>query len=450
MPVRYDIAAQIPQYGGGAGYDPINMMAQIQAMDYRQRQNALAEMQMAEYARKMQAMQQLRGLTPNFEDPRFAQGAWQYDPETAMQLQNVIRQSAAQRASEAAQRATAGYHTGMLTLAQEKQRLETPEIQAKGRKEISAATGEDIKAAQRLVAPAFMARDPETFAARYAQVYPDLPASVQKRLGARPEMQDIEAFLSTPEEILQARKPISGVKAGETIVTPTGRPGEPAIAVEPEYRAPNAMVTNQPGMNVLAQQGRMPAIAGDVNAPPVDPIIAKALRKETMLKQLPPGPARETAGARMDLRDTLDEVSSGLGALAEAGGIPQAGASTAANWKAAFRKSPTGQALGGLSDSEVNAQLAALRTTSAVLKAQLRKGLEMGITQMDAVKEAEKLDAAFLNPDKIKGLSEGYASVESLRKLLGGGAPTAASATRGKAGETPAIDDLDTILGIKK
>jgi hypothetical protein len=419
-------------------------------MDYRQRQNALAEMQMAEYARKMQAMQQLRGLTPNFEDPRFAQGAWQYDPETAMQLQNVIRQSAAQRASEAAQRATAGYHTGMLTLAQEKQRLETPEIQAKGRKEISAATGEDIKAAQRLVAPAFMARDPETFAARYAQVYPDLPESARKRLGAQPSMQDIEAFLSTPEEILQARKPISGVKAGETIVTPTGRPGEPAIAVEPEYRAPNAMVTNQPGMNVLAQQGRMPAIAGDVNAPPVDPIIAKALRKETMLKQLPPGPARETAGARLDLRDTLDTVISGLGALAEAGGIPQAGATTAANWKAAFRKSPTGQALGGLSDSEVNAQLAALRTTSAVLKAQLRKGLEMGITQMDAVKEAEKLDAAFLNPDKIKGLSEGYASVEALRKLLGGGASTAAPATRGKAGETPAIDDLDTILGIKK
>jgi hypothetical protein len=431
MPVRYDIAAQVPQYGGG--FDPMNMFAQMQTMDYRQRQNALAEMQMAEYARKLQAMQQLRGISPNFEDPRFAQQTWQYDPETAMQVQNVIRQGAAQRATEEAQRAAAGYHTGMLGLARQKQQLETPEIMAKGRKETAAATGEDIKAAQRLVAPAFMARDPETFAARYAQVYPDLPASVQKRLGARPEMQDIEAFLSTPEEILQARKPISGVKAGETIVTPTGRPGEPAIAVEPEYRAPNAMVTNQPGMNNLAQQGRMPPIAADVNAP-VDPIVARALRKQATLQQLPPGPARETAGARMDLRDTLDEVTSGLGALRDAGGIPQAGASTAANWKAAFRKSPTGQALGGLSDSEVNAQLAALRTTSAVLKAQLRKGLEMGITQMDAVKEAEKLDAAFLNPDKIKGLSEGYASVEALRRLLGGG-ETAKPAARGKAGE---------------
>jgi hypothetical protein len=426
----------------------MNMFAQMQTMDYRQRQNALAEMQMAEYARKLQAMQQLRGISPNFEDPRFAQQTWQYDPETAMQVQNVIRQGAAQRATEEAQRAAAGYHTGMLGLARQKQQLETPEIMAKGRKEISAATGEDLKAAQRLVAPAFMARDPETFAARYAQVYPDLPSSVQKRLGARPSMQDIEAFLSTPEEILQARKPISGVKTGETIVTPTGRPGEPAIAVEPEYRAPNAMATNQPALNTFAQQGRMPPSA-DMTAPEVDPIIAKALRKDAMLKQLPPGPVRETAGARMDLRDTLDEVTSGLGALRDAGGIPQAGASTAANWKAAFRKSPTGQALGGLSDSEVNAQLAALRTTSAVLKAQLRKGLEMGITQMDAVKEAEKLDAAFLNPDKIKGLSEGYASVEALRRLLGNGEITK-PATRGKAGEAPAVDDLDAILGIKK
>lgn len=448
MPVRYDIAAQIPQYSGG-GMDPMNMMVQLQGMDYRQRQNALAEMQMAEYARKLQAMERLRGITPNFEDPRFAQQAWQYDPETGMQLQGVLRQSLAQKASEAAQRATAGYHTGMLTLAQEEQRLKTPKIQAEGREAIGKATESDIKAAQRLVAPAFMARDPETFAARYAQVYPDLPESARKRLGARPSMQDIEAFLSTPEEILQARKPISGVKPGEVIVTPTGRPGEPAVAVEPEYRPPNAMIGGGGPTNAFVDKGRMQPIVNDMNAQPVDPIIAKALRKDAMLKQLPPGPARETAGARMDLRDTFDSMQAGFGALAEAGGIPQAGASNASNWKAAFRKSPTGQAIGGLSDSESNARLAALRTQSAILKAQLRKGLEMGITQMDAVKEAEKLDAAFLNPDKTKGLSEAYASIDALRKLMGGG-EAAAPATRGKAGEAPAGDDLDAILGIKR
>jgi len=85
MPVDYTIASRVPQMSGG-GMDPINMLAQMQAMDYRQRQNALAEMQMAEYQRRLQAEQALRGMTPNFEDPRFAQQAFQYDPEFARQL----------------------------------------------------------------------------------------------------------------------------------------------------------------------------------------------------------------------------------------------------------------------------------------------------------------------------------------------------------------------------
>jgi hypothetical protein len=67
MPVRYDIAAQVPQVSGG-GFDPLNAFAQMQAMDYRQRQNALAEMQMAEYQRKAQAEQARAGL---FAKPGF-------------------------------------------------------------------------------------------------------------------------------------------------------------------------------------------------------------------------------------------------------------------------------------------------------------------------------------------------------------------------------------------
>lgn len=83
MPVRYDIAAQVPQ--ASAGPDIMNMMAQYQAMGYRQQQNALAQMQMQEYQRKLQAEQALRGLTPNFDDPRFVQQAYQYDPDYARQ-----------------------------------------------------------------------------------------------------------------------------------------------------------------------------------------------------------------------------------------------------------------------------------------------------------------------------------------------------------------------------
>lgn len=66
MPVRYDIAAQVPQVS--AGPDIMNMMAQYQAMGYRQQQNALAQMQMDEYQRKMQAEQARAGL---FAKPGF-------------------------------------------------------------------------------------------------------------------------------------------------------------------------------------------------------------------------------------------------------------------------------------------------------------------------------------------------------------------------------------------
>jgi hypothetical protein len=67
MPVRYDIAAQVPQVSGG-GFDPLNAFAQMQAMDYRQQQNALAQMQMQEYQRKMQVQNALGGV---LADPGF-------------------------------------------------------------------------------------------------------------------------------------------------------------------------------------------------------------------------------------------------------------------------------------------------------------------------------------------------------------------------------------------
>jgi hypothetical protein len=59
MPVRYDIAAQVPQAQGG-GFDPLNAFATMQAMSYRQQQNALAEAQLAEYQRQRQEEEGLR------------------------------------------------------------------------------------------------------------------------------------------------------------------------------------------------------------------------------------------------------------------------------------------------------------------------------------------------------------------------------------------------------
>jgi hypothetical protein len=427
MPVDYTIASRNAL--ANTPTDFTNMLAQYQMMGARAQQQELARMQMDEYERARREDEMVRqyyarpGMDPLSRSA--LTGLASVSPSTFVKSLSPYSSALAERARE-------DVLYGTQRREEELQPYKIQEAIGKGRKASSEATAEDLKSAQRLVAPAYMARDPETFASRYAQVYSDLPERVRDRLGPRPSMQDIEAFLSTPEEILQARKPIPGMKTGELIATPTGRPNEPAIAVEPRYMAP---------ANALAPQGNannMGRLVTDMGPQQIDPVIQKELFRQEQLKQLPPGPAREKAGARMDIGDNLDVIDEQLTGLAKAGGIPRAGATSSENWKAAFRKSQTGQALGNLSDSEVNARLAALRTASTVLKAQLRKGLEMGVTQMDAVKESEKLDQALLNPDSVKALSQGYASIDVLKKLLGGGsAPMAQPATRGRAGEAP-------------
>jgi len=427
MPVDYTISSR--NVLANTPTDFTNMLAQYQMMGARATQQQLAQQQLEEYERARREDEMVRQYYARPGMDPLSRGAL---TGLASVSPSTFVKSLSPYSSALAERAREDVLYGTQRREEELQPYKVQEAIGKGRKASSEATAEDLKSAQRLVAPAYMARDPETFAARYAQVYSDLPERVRDRLGPRPSMQDIEAFLSTPEEILQARKPIPGMKTGELIATPTGRPGEPAIAVEPRYVPPT---------NALAPQGNvnnMGRLVTDMGPQQIDPVIQKELLRQEQLKQLPPGPAREKAGARMDIGDNLSVIDEQLTGLAEAGGIPRAGATTSENWKAAFRKSPTGQALGNLSDSEVNARLAALRTASTVLKAQLRKGLEMGVTQMDAVKESEKLDQALLNPDSVKALSQGYASIDVLKKLLGGGgAPMAQPATRGRAGEAP-------------
>lgn len=120
MPVRYDIAAGVPQQQSG-GFDPINMMAQLQAMDYRQQQNALARMQMQEYQRKLQAEQALRGLSTgagfNIADPSLVGRTFAIDPDQAVKIANLQRQLEAMQASTEAQRAAAGEASARTQLA---------------------------------------------------------------------------------------------------------------------------------------------------------------------------------------------------------------------------------------------------------------------------------------------------------------------------------------------
>ena len=451
MPVRYDIAGQIPQYSGGGGFDPVNMMAQLQTMDYRQRQNALAEMQMAEYARKMQAMQSLRGLTPNFSDPRFAQQAWQYDPETSMQVQNVIRQSKAQEATEAAQRAAAGYHTGMLGLAREEQRLKTPKLMAEGREATGKAAQEDIKSAQRLLAPAYMTRTPEAFEAQYAQVYNDLPDAVRKRLGARPDMAAVEAIMATPEIIAERQKPVVR-KPGETITYGTGRAGE-TIETEPVFQ-PNALAAPAPPpANALVDRNRMPAIANEVTQPlsPEQQIIQRSMNRRALLGQVPPED-RPKVQSQLDLAETIQAANSGFDRLAQAGGIPVAGQATAENWKAKARSTKAGMAIGNLSDSQVAEEINNLKTIAGIMRQRMAGAIGLTARQMDAAKEMEAFEKIVGGEPSAEGLASAKQRLNTINQLLGTGEAQKFESprSRGKAGEAPAADDLDAILGIKR
>lgn len=120
MPVRYDIAAQVPQAATG-GMDPLNAFATMQAMSYRQQQNALAQMQMQEYQRKLQAEQALRGLSTgagfNIADPSLVGRTFAIDPDQAVKIANLQRQLEAMQASTEAQRAAAGEASARTQLA---------------------------------------------------------------------------------------------------------------------------------------------------------------------------------------------------------------------------------------------------------------------------------------------------------------------------------------------
>jgi hypothetical protein len=138
MPVRYDIAAQVPQYGGG--FDPMNMFAQMQTMDYRQRQNALAEMQMAEYQRKLQADMATRALGGeagfNIADPRLVGRAVQLGGlEEGVRVANYQRQMESLKASEAAQRAAAANQASEADIRRQRFEAEKPGLLAKASKE---------------------------------------------------------------------------------------------------------------------------------------------------------------------------------------------------------------------------------------------------------------------------------------------------------------------------
>lgn len=463
MPVRYDIASQIPQ--ASAEPDIMNMMAQYQAMGYRQQQNMLAQLQMQELQRKLRAEAGLRGLAAggafDINDPSLIRRSFVLDPDTGFKMAAAQRQLAAERAREAALRAQEEQSRGTLRIAErklneidipkgqrevEKLRIETQREQRMGQKAELENVGEAGKAIRELLRPVYMSRDPEVQKERYADIYSQikqLDPNLARRLGPQYNQQAVEDYIVSPEEFTQARKPIAGMKAGEMVVTPTGRPGEAPIAVEPQYQ-PNALATSQPGLNALAQSGRMPPNAAEMQQ--YQPIVDRIQKRAAIASMVPPGPQREQLVGQMDISDTIGDMASGFTDLAQAGGMTQRGASTKENLQAMFRTSSVGSWIGKMSDSEVNAKVASLRSMAQTLLQQYKGATGMTARQMDAVKEMERIEGALASPDRVKGLSEAYGILDALNKRFGSGAPLPRSAPSAPGGGAGEPDELDAIL----
>lgn len=403
-------------------------------MGARAQQNQLAKMQMDEYARKAQAEQALRGLTPNFDDPRFAQQVFQYDPDFSRSLYLARLRGEAERAST-------GYSQAQTATERALMDPRVQKVTAEGREATAKAGVEESKLGRDLLRSAYLAHSPQrpgAFEQEYAKIFPELPESMQRKLGPRPTVADLEPYLVSGEEFAEKRKPRTA-KPEEMIIEGTGRPNQ-YFRQQPTFMPPNAMVTNQPALNSFATQGRMPPSIDQMNAPlsPQEQIIQRDLRRSSMLNQVPPED-RPRVQSQLDLYETVDAANRGLDRLATAGGIPVAGQTTAQNWKAKLKTTGAGLALGNMSDTQVAEEYNNLRTISGVIRQRFAGAIGLTARQMDAAKEAEQLEKILGSNPSAEGLASAKRRLNTINELLGTGERSAFESprpTRGKAGES--------------
>ena len=428
MPVDYTIASRNAL--ANTPTDFTNMLAQYQMMGARAQQQQLAQMQMDEYARKAQ----VGNITPNFDDPRFAQQVFQYDPDFARNLYLARLRGEAEKAST-------GYTQAQTATERALMQPRVQEVTAKGRgAEAEAVTKESAKARE-LLRTAYLSDrpgQPSSFEQGYAKIYSDLPESYQRRLGPRPTVADLEPYIVSGEEFAEKRKPRTA-KADEMIIEGTGRSGQ-YTRQQPEFMPPNAMVTNQPALNTFATQGRMPPSADQMNAPlsPQDQIVQRSMKRRTLMNQVPPED-RPRVESQLDLYETIDAANRGFDRLATAGGIPVAGQTTAQNWKAKLKTSGAGLALGNMSDTQVAEEYNNLRTVSGVMRQRFAGAIGLTARQMDAAKEVEALEKILGASPSAEGLASAKRRLNTINELLGTGEKSAFESPRsprGKAGET--------------
>lgn len=282
MPVDYTIASRNAL--ANTPTDFTNMLAQYQMMGARAQQQELARMQMEEYARKAQAEQALRGLTPNFDDPRFAQQAFQFDPDFARNLYLARRRGEAESAStresqtrtNLAQRKFEEIDLPEAEIRKEKLDFERQVERRRVQEQLAKADAAslDLLGKRTEMAQNILSRMDETN-------YPDLKdeaakfdPSIGKQLGETYNQKQISTYLNTAESLRKQVEEERKRRAENEKVTTTTPEWAKGLVLQttPGGRA-ELRVPMQPTMpqNAMAPAPVMPQTAF-TNAPPIQPM----------------------------------------------------------------------------------------------------------------------------------------------------------------------------------
>ena len=279
MPVRYDIAAQVPQVASG-GMDPMNAFATMQAMSYRQQQNALAQLQAQKLQRELQIQNVLSGLDVSSPSAINVLSRAGYLPE-ALSVMGSQRAAARERAYEAAQLASAEYQRGQLGLGQrefeeikkpraaremERLDLEKNELREKIKKESRIAGEAELSMVSKRVAMAQdilsrMVGDPDNYQANLDELYKFDPKLATHLPQDKYDEGAIKRNLNTAEYVRKTIETAAARQAEQQKVstaTPAWAPGlvlqtteaGGARLVAPSQ--PNAMIGVGPSVNAMA------------------------------------------------------------------------------------------------------------------------------------------------------------------------------------------------------
>ena len=281
MPVDYTIASRNAL--ANTPTDFTNMLAQYQMMGARAQQQQLAQMQMNEYARKAQAEQELRGLTPNFEDPRFAQQVFQYDPDFARNLYLARRRGEAESAStresqtrtNLAQRKFEEIDLPEAEIRKEKLDFERQVERRRVQEQLAKADAAslDLLGKRTGMAQDILSRMDETN-------YPDLrdeaakfDPNIGKQLGETYNQKQISTYLNTAESLRKQVEDERKRRMEKEEVTTSFPAWAPGYGVQTtKGGAINLVAPTQPMMpqNAMTPAPVMPQTAF-TNAPPVQP-----------------------------------------------------------------------------------------------------------------------------------------------------------------------------------